>query len=136
MTDLHALGALLDNAETHGLVANALESAAAEMRAAGVDSPGDRLQFDHVATTLDEVTAAMYATCARASESVETFADILADRGARETLRSALMMYGRAIVEVWETSTDPSVRGVCEATTSNVERMLERIDLADMSTPT
>ena len=128
MTDLIALGALLEDAETHGLVVNALESAAAEMRAVGIDSPGDRLQFDRVATTLDQVTAAMYATSTRASGSVETFADILADRGARETLRSALMMYGRAVVEVWETSTDVSVRGICEQTTANVEWALECIE--------
>ncbi len=128
MTDLDALGALLENAETHGLVANALESAAAEMRAAGVDSPGDRLQFDRVAAKLDQVTATMYATSGHVSELVETFADILADRGARETLRSALMMYGQAVVEVWATSLDVNVRRTCELTTANVERMLETVD--------
>lgn len=57
-----------------------------------------------------------------------SFDEILADRGARDTLRSALMMYGQAVLEIWETSTDVSLRGMCELATSNVEWMLEAIE--------
>lgn len=128
MTDLDALGVLLADAETHGLVTNALESAASEMRSVEVDLAGDRSCFDRVAVILDDVVAAMHSADERTSESPETFAEILANRGAREPPQVALMMYGRAVVEVWETSTDVSVRGVCELTTSNVEWLLAAIE--------
>lgn len=127
MTDLRGLGLLLDDGETHALVVNALTAAAAEYRGVAGDAASG-VECDHfkrVSSVLESVVAALYAVSGALSEPGDTFADILADRAARETLIAALMMYGQAVLEVWETSIDVSVCGRCELTTANVEWVLE-----------
>ncbi len=128
MTDIVALARLLDDAEIHGLVVKALESAMSDFRSADCDSEADRRHFARVSSILDVVVAALHEPNVRLSEPGDTFDDILTDRGARETLRSALMTYGQAVLEVWETSIDVSVRGTCELATSNIEWALETIE--------
>lgn len=125
MTDLIALGALLDDAETYGLVVNALESASAEMRLAGVDSLEDRPHFERVAAILDQVAAALHATSVRVAEPGDTFSAILADRGAHNTLQCALAMYSQAVADVRDSSTDVATQGACELALLNARWILE-----------
>lgn len=132
MTNLKDVSMLLDDVETHALVVNALESSAAGLRTLEPRGGEDGRHFDRVAAKLDRIVSALHAPEGMDEPQVRLLKD-LAERGVQETLRSALMMCGQAVVEVWETSIDEAVRAVCELTTSNVERMLELLDEAAAS---
>lgn len=62
---------------------------------------------------------------ASVSERGDSFAEVVADRGACEALRSSRSRCRHTVVEAREALTDVAVRGVCELTTSDVERCFE-----------